>query len=173
MTEVTRRRSGAALAVLGALAVSACTSAPESRPVPSPTAAAPAAPVPASAAPASPAARPGFPSVPLAPADTVLVAPMSGTAAAHTPQFRVTEHKYTIQVVCVGGGQVTVTPQSTGEAVPCDGEARRVHVATDQKVASVAVTVSGHARWTVAVVLTQDFRTKTTKPVVAPTYVAA
>jgi hypothetical protein len=96
---------------------------------------------------------------------------MSGTAAQRTPKFTVTEHKYTIRVACEGTGEVTVTPQSTGETVPCDGKARRVHVATDETVASVAVAVTGAARWTVAIVLTEDFTTK--GPVTAPTYLPA
>jgi hypothetical protein len=98
---------------------------------------------------------------------------MSGTGAAKTPAFTVSEKKFTIRVACKGHGSVTVKTGDLGEAVPCDGTPRRVHVGTDRKTATVTITPSrgGSLRWTVAVVLTEDF--KTVGPVTAPTWIAA
>lgn len=137
-------------ALLAAVAVAGCSATP----------AAPAAPAPVSSA-ATPgpgaSVAAGFPAVPVAKADRVLVAAMSGTTAGRTPEFGVPDHRYTIRVACDGPGTLTVTPETTGQTVTCDGTPRRVHVATDLTRASVAIGVAGTARWTVAVVISPDF----------------
>jgi hypothetical protein len=98
------------------------------------------------------------PPLTVAPNDRVLIEPMSGTGSARTDQFEVDQEKYTIRVACIGDEPIDVSPGEEKMAVPCDGTTRRVHVATDAKREHVSVTASKSQRWSLAVVVTDDFQ---------------
>jgi hypothetical protein len=168
MTQLTLTRG---LAILTCCAAAGTVAACEGRTTPAPagqhvTAETPA-PSPSPQSSASASVKPGYPSLPIAAKDKILVPPMSGSKAGRTPNFPVTQQKFTVRAACTGKGTVLIKVHGGSMSVPCDGNARRVHVGTDQKVASVTVTPSDTARWTIAVVLTDDFST------VAPTTLAA
>jgi hypothetical protein len=98
------------------------------------------------------------PPLTVAPTDRVLIEPMSGTGSAKTEPFEVDREKYTIRIACLGDGPIDVSPGEEKMAVPCDGTMRRVHVATDAKRERVSVTASKSQRWSLAVVVTDDFQ---------------
>jgi len=82
----------------------------------------------------STSAAPGYPSLPIAAKDEILVPPMSGSKAGRTPDFAVIEHKFTtVRVACDGKGTVLIKVHGGSTSVPCDGTPRRVHVASDQR----------------------------------------
>jgi hypothetical protein len=100
-------------------------------------------------------------------ADKVLVPPTSGSGKATTPWFAVPEKKYTIRIACIGGGELILFPGDEMLDVPCDGVSRRVHVATDEKRTRVPIAGSQSQRWTVSVVISDDFATVSPTPTVA------
>ena len=100
-------------------------------------------------------------------ADRVLVPPTSGSGKATTPWFSVTERKYTIRVACIGDGELVLFPGDEMLDVPCDGVSRRVHVATDEKRTRVPIKGSKSQRWTVSVVISDDFATVSPTPTTA------
>jgi hypothetical protein len=102
-----------------------------------------------------------------APADEVLVPPVSGSGNATTAWFEVSDQKFTIRVACIDKGTIVLSPGEQKLDVPCDGVTRRVHVATDEKRARVSIAGSTSQRWTVAVVISEDFATVSPTPTTA------
>ena len=97
-------------------------------------------------------------------ADLVLIPPMSGVGPGRTPAFEVEREKYTVRVACHGGKTVRVSGERGSVKVPCDDATRRVHVATPTKRVSVSIAASPTQKWSVSVVVTDDFSTVSPTP---------
>lgn len=144
------RAVGVLVATMTSLTMAACDSpgAPESQH---------AAPT-GTATSAAPGTTPSseFPELDLPAAARILVSVLHGTKATDTPPFDTPQMKYTVYVVCTGGGTVTVDDDEP-KPIPCDGQTRRSHVITGARSTVVPIRPHGSVRWSVAVVDTDDF----------------
>jgi hypothetical protein len=105
-----------------------------------------------------------FPEVPIAEKDRVLVPIFHGVGNGMSPRFVIPDRLYTVKINCVATGTKSIVVDASGEQnVPCDGEYRRLHVLEDEKTMIVKVKASSDARWSMAVVVTPDFKAKPSK----------
>lgn len=158
MSEPRRRLGFASLVCIAAMvATSACDASDD--PLAKPTAPTVHEPMPSASVPAAAGNTPDLdPPLTLAPDDRVLIEPTSGAGSMRTDQFEVSQERYTIRIACVGNEPIEVSPGEEKMKVPCDGTMRRVHVATDAKREYVTVTASKSQRWSLAIVVTDDFK---------------
>jgi hypothetical protein len=89
---------------------------------------------------------------------------MSGAGPGKTPTFQVKREKYTVRVACHGGKTVKISDKGGSVDVPCDDSTRRVHVATPAKRVSVSIAAAKSQKWSVSVVVTDDFSTVSPTP---------
>lgn len=99
------------------------------------------------------------PPLTIAPTDRVIVAPMSGSGSAKTVRFPIKFEKFTAKIACLDEGSIAVSSEGQAIEVPCDGNPRRIHVATDSPKGQVAISADGTQKWSIAVVVTDDFAT--------------